>query len=96
MKRLILFVLPLAVIALALLAVWKFQDLSPKHHFELGQKAFYQENYETAINHFSRVIQLDSSFPEIYLFRGACYPEDLEKDRRALTLYEAGKPYRDE
>jgi serine/threonine-protein kinase len=81
MKRLTLFVLPMAVIALALFAIWKFQDLSPKHHFELGRTALYQENYETAISHFSRVIQLDSSFSDIYLLRGACYQEQGQNEK---------------
>jgi tetratricopeptide (TPR) repeat protein len=80
MRRLGLTFFVLAAIALVLFAVWKIQDMSPRHHFRLGQKALKERNYEEAIGRFSRVIHLDSRFPEIYTWRGLCYYARHEYD----------------
>ncbi len=73
MKRLGIALFILAVIALVLFAVWKIQDMSPRYHYRLGRQAQKEHDYETAIEQYSRVAQLDSHYPNIFLWRGGCY-----------------------
>ena len=73
MKRLGIALFILAVIALVLFAVWKIQDMSPRYHYRLGRQAQNEHDYETAIEQYSRVAQLDSHYPNIFLWRGGCY-----------------------
>src|SRR5438132_2372765 len=81
MKRLGLFSFLAAVIALILFAVWKVQEMSPRHHFELGEKAAKGRRYDEAIARFTKVIQLDSRFPYVYDWRGSCHFARKEWDQ---------------
>jgi tetratricopeptide (TPR) repeat protein len=73
MKRLGVFSLLLAVCGLIVFAVGKIQSMSPRHNFALGKAAYEKREYKEAVEHFSRVIQLDSRFPHIFGWRASCY-----------------------
>ncbi|KAG8691068.1 hypothetical protein FRC09_011740 [Ceratobasidium sp. 395] len=55
-----------------------------KQPFQLGVKAFRESNYEDAIKHFTRSIELDSSNASVFDSRAAAY-QSVSKLRQALA-----------
>jgi tetratricopeptide (TPR) repeat protein len=88
MKRFSLVGILVAVCGLVVFAAGKIQSMSPRHNFELGKEAYDKKDYRHAIDHFSRVIQLDSRFPHIHRWRSACYRLLGEYDRAVSDLNE--------
>ena len=57
-----------------------------KYYFQQGEKEFDSQKYSLAIDYFSKVIAMNSNYPEVYEYRGYCYSQ-LKDFNKAINDY---------
>jgi len=89
-KKAVMIAVSIGLVCIAAAAITFFvMSNNPQKIFDLGMESIKKENYDEAIKHFSKAIELKPKESEYYYQRGIAYSEKRDNDKAIADFTEA-------